>query len=106
MSKRHTVLINITINFSALALLPFPEQHQVSLRADIIEASFHELPSVFYGFGNRRMVFVFLETDQLSIDQGVLDVAVSKPFHDVKDVLGFVVFHRSMPMSESVHVDA
>jgi hypothetical protein len=39
------------------------------------------------------------EADELSIEEGVLDVSVSEHFHDVKDVFGLSVFHGGFPVS-------
>ncbi len=51
------------------------------------------------------MEFVVLESNQLSVDERVLDVFVSEQFHDVKDVFGLGVFGGGFPVSEGVEVD-
>jgi hypothetical protein len=42
---------------------------------------------------------VVFESDELSVEQCVLDVFVSKDFNDVQDVFGFGVFSCRFPVA-------
>ena len=52
------------------------------------------------------MVFVAFKADQLSVEQGVLDVFVAEHFYYVQDVSCFVEFHCGFPVSKGVEGDS
>ena len=50
------------------------------------------------------MILVAFKVNQVGVDQSVLNVFVSKLLHDIKNVLGFVVWHSGVSVAESVEM--
>ena len=52
------------------------------------------------------MVILSLEINKMRVNHSAVDISVTKHLHDMKNVLGSVIFHCSLPMPERVEVDS
>lgn len=52
------------------------------MSANVFKAYLNQLPRFFYVKGYGSMIFIVLEVDQVCVDDGVLDVFVSKQVQD------------------------
>jgi hypothetical protein len=86
-------------------LFSFSEDFVASVVANEVEASFYQLARFLFRVGYFGRVIVVFEVDQMRVDEGVVDVSVTEELHDVKNVLGLVVFHCGFPVSEGVEFD-
>ena len=87
------------------SIFPLPQDFYSVEVAYEFEACIHESADIHFSFGYSRNVFLLVFKEllgELHVDQGVLNVFVTKGLHNVQDVFGFMVFPCAFPVSKRV----
>jgi hypothetical protein len=77
----------------------FPVNLEAISFGDIFEYSNDELRSLLYFAGDSDRVFFVSEVDESRVNKCVVDVFVTQHFHDMENILGFVVFHCDLTVA-------